>query len=83
MPKRSRDREAALDLGRGPGMIPHLIGIAGPSCAGKSELARWLAARLNAPVLNLDHYYVDLPIAGTEPIDALGERVLVLVQAHS
>lgn len=41
-------------------MRPHLIGIAGPSCAGKSELARWLAARLNAPVLNLDHYYVDM-----------------------
>ncbi len=40
---------------------PHLIGIAGPSCAGKSELARWLAVRLNAPVLNLDHYYFDLP----------------------
>ena len=45
---------------------PHLIGIAGPSCAGKTELARWLAARLQAPVLNLDHYYVDmrdLPLA--------------------
>jgi uridine kinase len=41
-------------------MIPHLIGIAGPSCAGKSELARWLSARLDAPVLNLDHYYVDM-----------------------
>ncbi|MDR3718033.1 MAG: uridine kinase [Bryobacteraceae bacterium] len=41
-------------------MKPHLIGIAGPSCAGKSELARWLASRLNAPVLNLDHYYVDM-----------------------
>ena len=39
---------------------PHLIGIAGPSCAGKTELARWLAARLGAPVLNLDHYYVDM-----------------------
>ena len=39
---------------------PHLIGIAGPSCAGKTELARWLAARLQAPVLNLDHYYVDM-----------------------
>jgi len=37
-----------------------LIGIAGPSCAGKTELARWLAARLSAPVLNLDHYYIDL-----------------------
>ena len=39
---------------------PHLIGIAGPSCAGKTELARWLAVRLDAPVLNLDHYYVDM-----------------------
>ncbi len=47
--------------GRGPATSPHLIGIAGPSCAGKSELARWLAARLDAPVLNLDHYYFDLP----------------------
>lgn len=41
-------------------MRPHLIGIAGPSCAGKSELARWLASRLNAPVVNLDHYYIDM-----------------------
>ena len=41
-------------------MQPHLIGIAGPSCAGKSELARWLATRLSAPVLNLDHYYIDM-----------------------
>jgi uridine kinase len=41
-------------------MGPHLIGIAGPSCAGKSELARWLSSRLDAPVLNLDHYYVDM-----------------------
>ncbi|MGO9242650.1 MAG: uridine kinase [Bryobacteraceae bacterium] len=39
---------------------PHLIGIAGLSCAGKTELARWLAARLDAPVLNLDHYYADM-----------------------
>lgn len=37
-----------------------LVGIAGPSCAGKTELARWLGARLAAPVLNLDHYYIDL-----------------------
>jgi uridine kinase len=41
-------------------MASHLIGIAGPSCAGKSELALWLASRLDAPVLNLDHYYVDM-----------------------
>lgn len=45
----------------GSGARPSLlVGIAGPSCAGKTELARWLAARLSAPVLNLDHYYVDL-----------------------
>jgi len=43
------------------GVASHLIGIAGPSCAGKSELASWLAARLDAPVLNLDHYYFDMP----------------------
>ncbi len=44
-----------------PGAVPsRLIGIAGPSCAGKTELARWLGARLSIPVLNLDHYYIDL-----------------------
>lgn len=45
---------------KGTGTAPHLIGIAGPSCAGKSQLAHWLASRLNAPVLNLDHYYIDM-----------------------
>lgn len=43
-----------------PAAPSRLVGIAGPSCAGKTELARWLAARLDAPVLNLDHYYIDL-----------------------
>jgi uridine kinase len=42
-------------------MGPRLIGIAGASCSGKTELARWLGARLGAPILNLDHYYNDLP----------------------
>ncbi len=40
--------------------MPRLIGIAGPSCSGKTELARWLSLRTGAPVLNLDHYYIDL-----------------------
>lgn len=43
-----------------PEISPRLIGIAGPSCAGKSELARRLAEQLSAPVLPLDSYYYDL-----------------------
>ena len=39
---------------------PYLIGIAGPSCAGKSELSRHLAEQLPATVLPLDCYYLDL-----------------------
>jgi uridine kinase len=42
-------------------MGPRLIGIAGASCSGKTELARWLGRRLDSPLLNLDHYYRDLP----------------------
>lgn len=40
--------------------VPYLIGIAGPSCAGKSEVAAALAPRLHAPVVALDSYYRDL-----------------------
>jgi len=39
---------------------PRLIGIAGPSCAGKSEVAQRVAAALGAPVISLDSYYKDL-----------------------
>jgi uridine kinase len=39
---------------------PYLIGIAGPSCSGKSEVSRRLARILRAPTLVLDHYYRDL-----------------------
>jgi len=41
-------------------MQPYLIGIAGPSCSGKSEVSRRLARILRAPVLAIDHYYRDL-----------------------
>lgn len=41
-------------------MTTRLIGIGGPSCSGKTELARWLSAQTGAPVVNLDHYYLDL-----------------------
>jgi uridine kinase len=39
---------------------PFLIGIAGPSCSGKTRLAQSLAAVLHAPILALDCYYIDL-----------------------
>jgi uridine kinase len=44
------------------GIKPYVIGIAGPSCAGKSELGRRLAARLagRAEQISLDSYYRDL-----------------------
>ena len=41
-------------------MKPHLIGIAGPSCAGKSYLSAHLCERLKATILHLDSYYCDL-----------------------
>ena len=40
-------------------MQPYLVGIAGPSCSGKSEVARRLARILRAPTVALDHYYRD------------------------
>ncbi len=42
---------------------PHLLGIAGPSCSGKSTLARAVAAHyaaLDPLVLSMDAYYRDL-----------------------
>ena len=51
---------------------PYMIGIAGPSCSGKSELAMRLASRLpcEAPLIfSLDDYYRDLshlPPSGRE-----------------
>lgn len=38
---------------------PYMIGVAGPSCAGKTELAERLSVLLPAPVLALDNYYLD------------------------
>jgi uridine kinase len=42
------------------GSKPYLIGVAGPSCAGKTELSRALTHRLKAALLPLDAYYFDL-----------------------
>lgn len=36
---------------------PFLIGVAGPSCSGKSELSKWLARELDAAILATDAYY--------------------------
>lgn len=41
-------------------MPVRLLGVAGPSGSGKSELARRLAIALQAPVISLDSYYHDL-----------------------
>ena len=46
--------------------MTRLIGIAGPSGSGKSELARRLSAVTGAPVVSLDSYYCDL---GHLPLD--------------
>ena len=41
-------------------MKTHIVAIAGPSCAGKTELAKSLARSLSTIVLPLDSYYRDL-----------------------
>ena len=41
-------------------MKPYLIGVAGPSCAGKSYLAERVAGKLDAALLHLDSYYREL-----------------------
>lgn len=41
-------------------MKPYIIGIAGASCSGKTELAQRLAQSLGATVCTLDSYYRDL-----------------------
>jgi uridine kinase len=38
----------------------YVIGIAGPSCSGKSSLAHYLAETLRAIIVPLDSYYLDL-----------------------
>jgi uridine kinase len=43
-------------------MKPHIIGIAGPSSSGKTELARQLAAKLpGTSIVSLDSYYRGMP----------------------
>src|SRR5512140_861210 len=41
-------------------MTPYLIGIAGPSCAGKSFLSQHIASKLDAAMFHLDSYYKEL-----------------------
>ncbi len=39
---------------------PYIVGIAGPSCAGKTELAKRVAETLSATTISLDAYYREL-----------------------
>ena len=41
-------------------MTPYFIGIAGPSCAGKSFLSTHIAEKLGASMLHIDAYYREL-----------------------
>lgn len=36
-----------------------IIGISGASCSGKTSLAKALAAKLNAPMMHLDQYFIE------------------------
>lgn len=36
-----------------------IIGISGPSCSGKTSLAKALAELLDAPMLHLDHHFIE------------------------
>jgi uridine kinase len=47
-------------------MVTHIIAIAGPSCAGKTELAKYLSRCLSAPILPMDAYYLDLAFLPVE-----------------
>jgi len=47
-------------------MPSHIIAIGGPSCAGKTELAKYLSRLLAAPVLPMDAYYRDLAFLPVE-----------------
>jgi uridine kinase len=48
----------------------HIVAIAGPSCAGKTELARRLARSLSATILPMDAYYRDLAFL---PLESRGK----------
>jgi uridine kinase len=61
--QKSKIRNQKFNKGKSVGTSeakPYLIGIAGPSCAGKTELSRHLARLLSSVVLPLDSYYFDL-----------------------
>ena len=40
--------------------MSHILGIGGPSCAGKTQLSRRLSSSLHAPILPIDAYYINL-----------------------
>jgi len=79
MSERAGRWQVSYDRGLAPGRArPYLIGIAGPSCAGKSELAQRLGRMLPAPILSLDSYYRDLAHL---PFEERGRRNFDLPEA--
>ena len=54
-----------------------LAGIAGPSGAGKTELARRISRLLNAPIYPLDSYYRDL---AHMPLETERDKILITRQ---
>src|SRR5450432_3025167 len=54
-------------------MKPHIIGIAGPSSSGKTELARQLASQLpGTSIVSLDSYYrgmEDVPLEARKKVN--------------
>lgn len=44
----------------------YIVAIGGPSCAGKTELARWLSGKLAAKILSIDAYYRELTALSPE-----------------
>ncbi len=47
-------------------MKPYVIAIAGPSCSGKTSVARQIAAQVPATIFGLDSYYHDLATLALE-----------------
>jgi hypothetical protein len=64
-------------------MSTHIIAIAGPSCVGKTELAKRLARSLSAIILPMDAYYRDLAFLPLESRSKFNFDLRSLARVHS